>query len=271
MEGERDSKKVRVAEPLLWYNLHEPRLDLASLFTPAVSRVILTTMVCDMGWLLSAMPLMGREVLLSARDELPTPSAWTFVKAPSTEWGVPHGKLMVLLEGREAVTVVVTSANLCETDYSKRANAFWWQRFVTLAAEGRRPPIRYNQARNDFGEVLLDYLTRLGLPSAWTDEVARFDCSAANVALVSSVPGVHGKADAWNYGQGRMRRLLQIEAGPGSGPLYAQVSSVGRMTTGLCTQLGMAFGGPVSIVWPSVQTVRIGQNGYEDGLHICLK
>ncbi len=32
----------------------------------------------------------------------------------------------------------------------------------------------------------------------------------------------------------------------------------------------MALGGPLELVWPSVDTVRKGQNGYEDGLHICL-
>ena len=268
---ERESKKARGEEPLLRYNLHEPLMDMAALFGPSVTRVLLTTMNCDVEWLREAFPLAGRQACLCARDELVVPKGWTFVRAVAGEYGVPHGKLMLLQEGEEAVTVVVTTANLVPTDYTKRSNAFWSQRFATRRrAEGPRRPIGFTRARNDFGEVLLDYLERLGIPAEWTQIVAALDMTDARAVLVSSVPGMHTRADAWNYGQGRLQRLLQVEGREGRGPLLAQVTSVGYLTPGFVAQLSMALGGPLELVWPSVETVRAGQNGYEDGLHICL-
>jgi hypothetical protein len=139
---------------------------------------------------------------------------------------------MLLFES-DSMTVIVTSANLVETDYSMRVNGFWRHTFSLKRTDVPDAARRYmyNQARNDFGEVLVDYLSRVGIPSEWLSLVSCFDMTKAPCCLVSSVPGSF-KSERAEYGMLRLARLLAVERCEGGEPVFAQITSIGMLQTG---------------------------------------
>ena len=289
MESATPAKKARLEQearesapsPLVFYNLHGPSALDEYLNSPCVTRVIATSFVTDENFMLERWPrLRDLPVFLSSsedRSSFVLPPNWTYVNARTRcgQYGVPHGKLFVLFEN-DAVRIVITSSNLCATDYQFRQQIFWTQRF-NIKDNGNRMKIGFTVTRNDFREVLLDYLERVGVTKEFLDPLQMFNMEFANVAVVSSVPGAHTKAASWNYGYRRVQRLLDIakcasdQAVDARGVLYAQVSSVGSLNPTFMERFSLAFGASsTSVIWPSVDLVRRGLNGYEDGLHICL-
>lgn len=275
-------KKTKVAaedHAMIFYNLSEPRLDLNDLLTSDVCKVIATSMNLDLEWLLSAMPHLAKVPLFLSshppRCFVPSNVHWIDPKPLLPQYGCAHGKLFVLFSSeRSQLRVVVSTANLIESDYVMRQNGFWTQDFPRKTeGSARACPIgSYNQSRNDFEAVLVDYLGRLGMPQSLLQEIGEYDFSGAKVALVTSVPGTHVKASAFHYGMKRVRRLLDVEgATQGEGPVFAQITSVGATSPDYRSELAKCFGATtVDAIWPSLETIRNGKGGYEDGTHICL-
>ncbi len=126
--------------PFTFFNLFEqPSADMRSLFTPAVTHAIVATMSLDLAWALEYFPalLTIPSVFLAShppRGECLFPSNIRFAEPVCGAYGVPHGKLFCLME-RTRIRVIITTANLVETDFTQRANAFWTQSFPLRAAD----------------------------------------------------------------------------------------------------------------------------------------
>jgi len=102
---------------------------------------------------------------------------------------------------------------------------------MTLAQAGQN---------DDFFLTLRDYLTRLDID---TTMLSRFDFSAADVVLITSVPGFHSGGKLHQYGHMKLRRALETHLPPQSavGDLWCQASSLGAPQAGWLSQLAKSL------------------------------
>ncbi|KAF7366991.1 Phospholipase D/nuclease [Mycena sanguinolenta] len=125
---------------------------------------------------------------------------------PEMKSGCAHSKLMVLVYP-DFLRVVITSANLMQTDVVLGDNTWYIQDFPRLA-EG----IKYEET--SFEQDLRIHVEELGCPNNFVDtymKPGRFDFSAAKVHLVTSRPGSFSGEEANWYGQLRLRDVVRRE------------------------------------------------------------
>lgn len=128
-------------------------------------------------------------------------------------YGTHHTKMMVVVFP-DKVRVAIFTANFIPNDWDSKTQGVWCQDFGlkvlpdssdededekeahSSPASGPTPGSKTKLP--DFEVDLVDYLSRLGSPvAAFCRELRRFDFSAARVALVPSIPGVHKGKGAW--------------------------------------------------------------------------
>lgn len=78
------------------------------------------------------------------------------------------------------------------------------------------------------------------------------------------------QAERFHFAQLRVKRILDVEGSAGAGPAISNVSSLGSVDKAFVATLAANFGATaLELIWPTVEAVRQGRGGYEDGLHIC--
>jgi hypothetical protein len=112
-------------------------------------------------------------------------------------YGTHHTKMLVALYP-EKVRVAIFTANFLSNDWNAKTQGVWCQDFGLKVLADSDDEEDKGVAReslasaNDFEADLIHYLSSLGAQvKLFCGELARFDFSAARVALVPSVPGVH--------------------------------------------------------------------------------
>lgn len=99
------------------------------------------------------------------------------------------------------VRVVICTANFIAVDWDHKTQGVWFQDFELKTLDDSEPEEKQNDSSSgssnstqlpDFEADLVHYLSCLGAKVAvFCKELARFDFSTAQVALIPSVPGVH--------------------------------------------------------------------------------
>eukprot|EP00667_Euglena_gracilis_P010184 EG_transcript_10347 len=187
----------------------------------------------------------------------------------SDRFGTHHSKAMLLFYPT-GLRVMVATANFIPVDWHALNQGIWTQDFPCKGPSS--PPSA------EFEQYLTQYLNHcgrklFGVPTSNildTSVLRRYDFSGATVHLVASVPGTHTGSAMQQWGQGRLRHLLEREGPPPArfrdGPVVLQFSSMGSLHPNFVFgQLLRTMGGQASpkptartlhVVYPTVAEVR---------------
>lgn len=114
-------------------------------------------------------------------------------------YGTHHTKMMVVVYP-DKMRIAIFTANYIAIDWNNKTQGVWHQDFElkTLSdddddEEKETVAATDNSHQIDFEADLVGYLSCLGpkVVAFCKSEIARFDFSNANIALIPSVPGVH--------------------------------------------------------------------------------
>ena len=192
-------------------------------------------------------------------------------------FGTHHTKMM-LLNYQTGLRVVITTANLVQSDWSQKTQGMWISPLLPPSSDDGN-----HDSETRFRSDLLAYLKAYKRKelSSWISLIESHDFSAINVALVASVPGSHDAGPA-AWGHLKLRKLLKeyvIRTDP-SWPVIAQCSSIGSLgkdrDAWLCSELLATFSSTKNdaglrrmpsckLIFPSVDDVRCSLEGYPAG------
>ncbi|KAK2952125.1 putative Tyrosyl-DNA phosphodiesterase 1 [Blattamonas nauphoetae] len=282
----------------------EYRLDgitFSHLFDNTLQSAILTTYVGETKWILNEAPRLS-EIPVSflygkngwydestQKDNLP-PQFKTFFIDTKIPFGLHHSKIM-LLTYPTGLRFVVTTANLIESDWNGRTQALWMQDFPLLPPNSHPPP-----TLSLFQTTLRRYLATVGITQSKIN-LDLYDFSGACAELLCSVPGSFTLFEndprlGEDWGHFQLRKLLlhhhdsipQIERASLEEFVF-QFSSFGTLTEvwldEFCTSLGFvpqtksrlgegSRARKLSLIWPTVNSVRRSFFGYDSGGSLCL-
>jgi tyrosyl-DNA phosphodiesterase-1 len=182
----------------------------------------------------------------------------------------------------DRLRVCIHTANYIPVDWHLKTQGVWMQDFPLKADNGDAAG-----PASEFENDLVAYLEATGwrggaVPGCGhvsAAAVRRYDCSAARVALVASVPGTHKGASLPRWGHTRVRALLAAEtfdAAFRNAPLAYQFSSQGSVTDNWQNKFreslsaGRCAAGPLGIgqeriVWPTAEEMRTSFEGWAGG------
>ncbi|XP_034238223.1 probable tyrosyl-DNA phosphodiesterase isoform X2 [Thrips palmi] len=247
----------------------------------------------ELGWLLAQYFYTGNRfkpltLLYGVEDEdlkvgANLPSNVTAVKVrPPTAFGHHHTKMSVLAYKDNSIRVIVSTANLVESDWENRTQGLWISPKLP-----QLPPdadTMSGDSPTQFKGDLVRYLSAYRLPQLqeWLGKIRRADFSSVRVCLVASVPGTHYGPDSTLWGHRRVCQLLKehvsdpkITQSPWSKwPVIGQFSSIGSLgpdpNAWVCSELRASFSAPskpmdhpsIKLIYPSLDNVK----GSHDGL-----
>ncbi|XP_014248048.1 probable tyrosyl-DNA phosphodiesterase [Cimex lectularius] len=192
------------------------------------------------GWLLAQYQIMGHRgkplTLMYGDIDMEIDGKFSnFLESakiiPPSPFGTHHTKMMVFHYTDKSIRVVVSTANLVETDWDNRTQGLW--------VSPRCPPLEpgsdtmSGDSVTNFKRDLLRYLSNYKIPQIvpWTNRIAQCDMSCISVFFIASVPGNHvANKDLW--GQTCLRRVLnEAHTIPekNSYPVIVQSSSIGSL------------------------------------------
>ncbi|KAJ2636384.1 hypothetical protein GGF40_003035 [Coemansia sp. RSA 1286] len=225
---------------------------------PEVEKVLVTSFVLDMDWLLRHFNETTKVVVVAHsnnREEKPgvytSESGRVMVIRPSfngLQWSIMHSKIMLLF-CKGYMRLVVSSANFFSIDWTVLQNIVFIQDF----------PLLENAPQGcEFGRELVGALRDLQVPEQVIEQVRKVDFSSARARIVTSVPSKlplerkHLKA----YGLARLhqvagemrRKINPVKANTWfDTTLYCYGSSMGKLTSGyLCDLYLCALGSSLS-------------------------
>ncbi|KAJ8871282.1 hypothetical protein PR048_027590 [Dryococelus australis] len=248
--------KLKVAEPYNFFlttvkasvpTLSEPlSLTFSELLHPSLGDLessLQINFMVDLGWLMANYYVHGHSkkplLILHGEDvkdlrdpkKLPEHIKAVRIKTPHA-FGHHHTKMTLLRYTDGSMRVIVSTANLVESDWENRTQGLW----VSPACP--ELPLGSDTGAGDspteFKTDLLRYLAAYRLPQLqeWVARVRRADFSAVKVCFVSSVPGTHRGAEFEKWGHRRLSSLLRkyvTGAVDSSWSIVAQCSSIGSL------------------------------------------
>lgn len=253
------------------------------------SRVVLSNMMCDVKWLLTACPGLQRakelafllpsgeaeRVIVEAREFLGTEGPKLEAHSPRVlnRFGSHHAKMGITFF-EHGVRVAISTANFIYQDCNCKSQACWVQDF----------PTKRTASKSDFELTLVEYLKNLGAQKGsiidrTAVELTDYDFSMAGAYLIGSMPGRHSGS---RWGLPAVRNCLgreEISESFSNSSICCQASSMGSLDEAylsqeLCGALSASKGDSVpspkslSISWPSVEQVRRSYEGWAAGVSI---
>ncbi|ESW31927.1 hypothetical protein PHAVU_002G279600 [Phaseolus vulgaris] len=112
-----------------------------------------------------------------------------------------HHPKLIVLQRKDSIRIVITSANLVEKQWNSVTNTIWWQDFPhatsvdfsSLFPKSGNADI--HQSKCDFVAQLAGFMASLviDVPSQahWITQLTKYDFGGATGHLVASVPGIH--------------------------------------------------------------------------------
>ncbi|KAL3671324.1 hypothetical protein V7S43_003254 [Phytophthora oleae] len=277
------------------HNLHSR--GLSDLLEGEFSRCLLTNYMFDLPWLFQECPRLREVPVVLVHGERDRQGMMkecreyanvTAVTPPlPIPYGTHHTKMFVALYPDKA-RVAIFTANFLSNDWNTKTQGVWYQDFelkvLADSEDEEKEAAESSEGVSAFEDDLIYYLSSLGAPvKAFCEELKRFDFSAARVALVPSIPGVHKGKDMERYGHLRVRSLLKMyNVPPTDNPLICQFSSLGSLDEKwLFGEFAESFlpgkknissrSMPVQalhIIWPSVTDVQNSLEGWNSGRSI---
>ncbi|XP_063223988.1 probable tyrosyl-DNA phosphodiesterase isoform X2 [Bacillus rossius redtenbacheri] len=197
----------------------------------------------DLGWLMANYYVHGHSkkplLILHGEDtddlrdpkKLPMHIKAVRIKTPHP-FGHHHTKMTLLRYSDGSLRVVVSTANLIESDWENRTQGLWVSPACPELPRGCDTGA--GDSPTEFKADLLRYLAAYRLPQLqeWVGRARRADFSAVRVCFVSSVPGTHRGAELERWGHRRLGALLRRHvagAADGRWDVVAQCSSVGSL------------------------------------------
>ncbi|XP_027341229.1 uncharacterized protein LOC113854452 isoform X2 [Abrus precatorius] len=113
-----------------------------------------------------------------------------------------HHPKLIVLQRKDSIRVVITSANLVEKQWNGVTNTIWWQDFphsisvdfASLFPKNGNGEI-HRDSKCDFSAQLAGFMASLviDIPSQahWITQLTKYDFGGATGHLVASVPGIH--------------------------------------------------------------------------------
>ncbi|KAK3837330.1 MAG: tyrosyl-DNA phosphodiesterase-domain-containing protein [Linnemannia gamsii] len=197
-------------------------------------------------------------------------------------FGTFHAKLMILFYPLFC-RIVVSSANLVEHDWEFLVNTLYVQDFQHL------PSVDSAEQLGDFGETLIDYLTKMQVPSKIIRTVKRVNFSPAKVVLIPAVNGWHPvNNERHTYGIARLAKVMQtVTTETQEWDLEYQTSSLGKLTVKFLGELNRAFRGftprarvtvdvdervpPIKLIFPTKDHIINSELGEPGAGTVCLR
>ncbi|TKY60505.1 Tyrosyl-DNA phosphodiesterase 1 [Spatholobus suberectus] len=113
-----------------------------------------------------------------------------------------HHPKLIVLQRKDSIRIVITSANLVEKQWNSVTNTIWWQDFphaLSVDFASLFPQIGdgdiHRGSKCDFATQLAGFMASLviDVPSQahWITQLTKYDFGGATGHLVASVPGVH--------------------------------------------------------------------------------
>ncbi|KAK7358738.1 hypothetical protein VNO77_00676 [Canavalia gladiata] len=113
-----------------------------------------------------------------------------------------HHPKLIVLQRKDSIRVVITSANLVEKQWTSVTNTIWWQDFphaISTDFASLFPIIDndeiHKDSKCDFAAQLAGFMASLviDVPSQahWITQLTKYDFGGATGYLVASVPGIH--------------------------------------------------------------------------------
>ncbi|KAL2342846.1 hypothetical protein Fmac_004131 [Flemingia macrophylla] len=113
-----------------------------------------------------------------------------------------HHPKLIVLQRKDSIRIVITSANLVEKQWNSVTNTLWWQDFpqaisvdfISLFPKFGDADI-HRGSKCDFAAQLAGFMASLviDLPSQahWITQLTKYDFGGATGHLIASVPGIH--------------------------------------------------------------------------------
>nr|CAD7588251.1 unnamed protein product [Timema genevievae] len=198
----------------------------------------------DLGWLMANYYIHGHSkkpllILYGADDDetlkdpkkLPGNIKAVRVKTPHP-FGHHHTKMSLFRYSDESIRVIVSTANLVESDWENRTQGLW------ISPACPKLPADSDTSAGDspteFKSDLLRYLTSYKLPQLqeWVTAVRETDFSTIRVCFIASVPSTHRGPEFEKWGHRRLASLLKKHVTApvdSSWNILAQCSSIGSL------------------------------------------
>ncbi|KAF9133518.1 hypothetical protein BGW39_009592 [Mortierella sp. 14UC] len=275
---------IRGTTPGKWHVRFE---DLVS--KDHIIKAVVTAMDLDERWLDPYLPsniaqcrvVYQKNVPADGRPRYNTQGKIQYVHPRIEGFGTFHAKLMILFYPLFC-RVVISSANLVEHDWEYLVNTLYVQDFEHL------PSLDSDEQLGDFGETLIDYLTKMQVPNKIIRTVKRVNFSPAKVVLIPAVNGWHQVGQRHTYGIARLAKVMQtVTTESQEWEAEYQTSSLGRLTVKFLGEMNRAFRGftprprikvdvdervpPIKVVFPTRDHVHNSELGEPGAGTICLK
>eukprot|EP01127_Copromyxa_protea_P015473 TRINITY_DN445_c0_g2_i1.p1 TRINITY_DN445_c0_g2~~TRINITY_DN445_c0_g2_i1.p1 ORF type:complete len:404 (+),score=70.64 TRINITY_DN445_c0_g2_i1:94-1212(+) len=268
-------------------------VKITELIEPTAKSAILTTYHMDLEWLLSTCPVLKNIPVMLIHSHKGysydgVEPRMLHMKQPPlpVPYGLCHGKIM-LIKYESFLRVVVSTANLTDSDYHRKTQGIWHSDFPKIFPKGnekkrgREEEEEMTDLAKDFVSTLRDYITRLGVND--TEFLDDYSFNSVNILLVTSVPGYHKKKDIEKYGHMKLRKWLAkfpLDDDLKNSPITAQFSSIGSLSRNWVSEFITSFSEysdkekndtpNLDIVWPDVEFVRECIDGYSAGGSLCF-
>lgn len=247
----------------------------------------------ELGWLLAQYFYTGNRfkpltLLYGVEDDdlkegkkLPSNVTAVKVKMP-TAFGHHHTKMSILAYKDNSIRVIVSTANLVESDWENRTQGLWIS--PKLPQLSLNADTTSGDSPTQFKTDLLRYLNSYRIPQVqeWIGRVRRADFSSVRVFLVASAPGTHYGPDMTLWGHRRLKSLLNTHVTDpkdsrspwNKWPIIGQFSSIGTLgpdaNSWVCGELKASMSAPskpleessIKLIYPSLENVK----GSHDGL-----
>lgn len=189
-----------------------------------------------------------------------------------------HHSKMMLLQFDQGLRIVIHTANMVPTDWSKKTQGVWISPILPLLGNS------VDNCQTKFKEDLLEYLSQYKSKNIkkWHTLIQKYNFNSVKVFLISSVPGRHKDAQRASFGHLKFRKLLNGNFGPpekcSTWPIVSQFSSIGSLGPSSDSWLTSQFLSSLSktrseniskpdlkCIYPTVENVRFSLEGYMAG------
>ncbi|KAK4511596.1 uncharacterized protein ATC70_012812 [Mucor velutinosus] len=262
----------------------------------SLKKALITAFVCSMDFINDHFPLdVNVCIVTHGRPAMrkQVHSHRIIIQPPlkDSKFGVFHPKLMLLFHDT-SVRVVIGSANLERYDYEELENVVFIQDFPKVDQ-----PYTSISALPRFARDICDLLDHMQVPASVKDELLNFNFDNAKAHIIASVSGVfEGDIEYRKYGHTRLADIVQGIVGSTCNTkdnmpkVEMQTSSLGSLSLLYLNELYRSFCGipaykdgkatpivtqknqlpPISIIYPSLDTVESSQLGPPGAGTICL-
>ncbi|KAI1295435.1 Tyrosyl-DNA phosphodiesterase 1 [Halotydeus destructor] len=204
-------------------------------------------------------------------------------------FGTHHSKIM-LLRYEEGIRIVISTANLVNSDWRKKTEFVW----ISPVLPALKNEQSFGDSPTNFKRDFIEYMNTYKAKQldSWISLIKRHDFSDIKVFLVASVPGRHVGLEKEKYGHLKLRKILSTH-GPSAQkvtnnwPCVGQFSSIGSLGANQANWLTSEFltslkttktekkspvklvssvpSTPLKLVFPSTEDVRTSIEGYMAG------